>query len=353
MCEVKHMNSSLQWQTVLARDARFDGAFVYAVRSTGIYCRPSCPSRKPQRKFVEFFPEPQQAERAGFRPCRRCLPQQAEQDPTTELVLGVCRYLDEHADEATRLAKVAARFGRSPFHLQRMFKRVLGISPRQYSEARRVARLKTELRARDNVTDALYQAGYGSSSRLYEHADQHLGMTPAAYKRGGRGVRIHYAVANCALGKLLVAGTERGVCWVAMDKDEGRLTSALRHGFPEAEVAQDESAVSGWMKPLLQHLEGLLPDLRLPLDVQATAFQRRVWDLLRKIPYGSTRSYGEIARTLGNANAARAVARSCATNPVALAVPCHRVVRDDGSLGGYRWGIERKQALLERERQRQ
>lgn len=339
-----------QWRAVLARDAEADGAFVYAVRSTGIYCRPTCPSRRPRRENVAFYPLPEAAEQAGFRACRRCHPEQvAVRDPQVELVQRVCRAITANPEEPPTLASLSAVVHLSPFHLQRTFKRVMGITPRQYADACRVGRLKDELRRGEAVSSALYGAGYGSASRLYERAPAHLGMTPAVYRRGGMGMRIHYTVVPCPLGLLLVAATERGICAINLGDADDALAAGLKREYPAAEITRDASGLNRAVAAIIRHLHGQEPHLDLPLDVQATAFQWRVWEALRAIPYGSTRSYGEIARAIGQPTAARAVAQACANNRVALAIPCHRVVREDGSPGGYRWGVERKRALLDKE----
>jgi len=335
---------------VAARDARLDGLFVYGVRSTGIYCRPSCPSRRPRPAQVMIFAVPEAAESAGFRACRRCRPKQAPASPQAELVRRVCHAIEAATDERTSLARLAGVAQLSPHHLQRTFRRVMGITPRQYADAVRVARLKTNLRKGNDVTTALYEAGYGSSSRLYEHSDVQLGMTPATYRRGGAGMKITYTIADCALGRVLVAGTERGVSAVYLGDADARLVAALGEEYPQAEIARSSSDHAQWVRAIVRHLGGQQPQLDLPTDVQATAFQRRVWEGLRRIPYGATRTYSEVARMLGRPKATRAVARACATNPTSIVVPCHRVIRTDGSLGGYRWGLQRKQELLEQER---
>ncbi len=340
--------AAVWWRAVLARDARFDGVFVYAVRSTGVYCRPSCPSRRPGRDKVLFFARPEEAAQAGYRPCRRCRP--LETSPQAALVREACRYLDERQDERVTLGELASHLRVSPYHLLRTFKRLTGLTPRQYAEAGRLARVKSLLRQGNGVTEALYDAGYGSSSRFYQEASARLGMTPRAYRRGGQGMRIGYTIVDSPLGRLLVAATERGVCAVYLGESDAALEEALRREYPRAELFADSEGLGRWVRALLDHLEGRLPHLELPLDVQATAFQWRVWELLRQIPYGSTRTYSQLARELGRPGAARAVARACATNPVALVIPCHRAVRADGDLAGYRWGVERKSALLERER---
>ena len=339
------------WQAVAAKDSRFDGQFVFAVTSTKIYCRPSCPSRRPRRERVQFFDVPDAAEQAGFRACLRCAPQHARAlDPQIALVQRVCRFLDASQTEPVKLADLAAHAGVSAFHLQRTFKRIMGISPRQYLTARRFGNFKTLVREGEPVTQALYDSGFNSSSRLYEHAPEELGMTPATYGRGGQGTDINYTIVASVLGRLLVATTERGVCAVRMGDTDADLENDLRAEFPAAHVKRNDAALREPVQKILSHLTNKEPRLDLPLDIRSTAFQRQVWEKLRSIPYGQTVSYGDVAKSLGKAGAVRAVGRACATNPVALVIPCHRVVREDESLGGYRWGLERKQQLLERER---
>lgn len=347
------MNEERCWQAVATRDATMDGQFFYAVRSTGIYCRPSCPSRRPRRELVQFFGQAAAAEQAGFRACRRCHPREGGRSPVQrELVARACAALDAAGEHAPTLAELGEQLGVSPFHLQRTFKRAMGITPRQYAAARRVERLKSQLKQGDNVTNALYDAGYGSSSRLYEQAPARLGMTPATYGRGGAGAQIVYTITGTALGQLLLAATARGICFVSLADDAPALESALAHEFPAAEIARDDAALQAWVGDIVRELSSDVSALDLPLDVRATAFQQRVWQALRAIPAGSTRTYGELAAALGQPTAARAVARACATNPVALLVPCHRVVGEGGDMRGYRWGVERKRALLKREAER-
>jgi AraC family transcriptional regulator, regulatory protein of adaptative response / methylated-DNA-[protein]-cysteine methyltransferase len=330
-----------RWRIVLARDRRYDGAFVYAVRSTGIYCRPSCASRRPRRGQVTFFPIPEAAEREGYRACRRCHPADANGgDPAVALVREACRALDTPSAERPKLDR----------GLLRAFKRVLGITPQQYRDARRVARFKHELKRRPHVSPAVYEAGYGSSSRVYERANAQLGMTPATYARGGAGTEIAFAVVASSLGKLLVAATARGVCRVSLGDDTPALEADLAAEFPAAHIRKDRATLDAIVTAILDYLDGSEPHLALPLDIRATAFQRRVWQELQRIPYGETRSYADVAKRIGHPTASRAVARACAMNPAALVIPCHRVVRENGDLGGYRWGVDRKRALLERER---
>jgi AraC family transcriptional regulator of adaptative response/methylated-DNA-[protein]-cysteine methyltransferase len=353
--------SDSYWQAVQARDRGADGAFVYAVRSTGIYCRPSCPSRKPRRKQVSFFALPEAAEQQGFRACLRCHPRSARvRDPRIDAVARVCREIETHvSDDAggngearLTLSSLGARAGMSPHQLERAFRSVMGITPRQYADVQRMRRLKSRLKKGDDVTTALYDAGFGSSSRLYERAPSHLGMTPATYRQGGAGMQIHYTIATSPLGRLLVAATDRGISALYLGESDARLEAELRKEYPRAELRSDGRApqvLEGWVGKILAHLRGREPHLDLPTDVQATAFQRRVWEELRRIPYGATRTYTQVARAIGRPTAIRAVARACATNPVSVVVPCHRVVREDGNLAGYRWGLSRKQALLEKE----
>jgi len=343
------MNTELQhkWQQVMARDARQDGRFVFAVRTTGVYCRPSCPSRRPRPESVEFFSNPNDAERAGYRACLRCKP--TEISSQTQYVTRARQLLD-NAEGVLTLSALSKRVGLSPFHLQRLFKRATGLSPREYQSARRMQHVKAGLRRGDDVTTALYDAGFGSPSRLYERAPQQMGMTPGEYRRGGAGVRITFAIAPTELGRLLVAATERGLCTVRFGDNATELERDLRQEFHAASLHRDDAAMKPYLDPLLAAVRGENTTIDLPLDVRATAFQTKVWEKLRQIPRGETRSYSEIAREIGEPRAVRAVARACATNPVALAVPCHRVVRSDGELAGYRWGVERKQKLLDSER---
>jgi AraC family transcriptional regulator, regulatory protein of adaptative response / methylated-DNA-[protein]-cysteine methyltransferase len=342
----KNQNST-NWDAVLARERAMDGVFYYAVASTGVYCRPSCPSKRPRRENVVFFRTREAAEQAGFRPCRRCKPD-ATGDPGSQLVENVCRYIDTHSEDPVTLEALGRALGMSPFHLQRTFKALTGITPRAYADSRRLHALKAGLREGHSVTRSLYDAGYGSSSRLYERAASQLGMTPARYLKQGGGVTIRYTVAATPVGKMLLAATERGVCSIRLGDSDEILERELRSEYPKAETIRADRELAAPVKKLLAMLEGKSA-ASLPLDIQATAFQRRVWEALQAIPRGATKSYREIAAELGDPKAARAVARACATNPVAIAIPCHRVVREDGRLAGYRWGVERKRKLLESE----
>jgi AraC family transcriptional regulator of adaptative response/methylated-DNA-[protein]-cysteine methyltransferase len=341
------MQPDLQWHQVIARDARQDGRFVFAVRTTGIYCRPSCPSRRPRRESVEFFANTQDAERAGYRACLRCKPTQVSEQ--ARHVLRARQMLD-NAEGTLTLAALSKGVGLSPFHLQRLFKRATGLTPREYQSARRVQKIKSELRKGDNVTTALYDAGFTSPSRLYENANQQLGMTPGTYRRGGAGMSITFAIVPSPLGRILIAATDRGLCAVRFAESATELERELQTEFPAAALQRDDQALRRYVEPLLASLRGENTTVDLPLDLRATAFQKKVWEALQHIPRGETRSYTDIAREIGEPNAVRAVARACASNPVALAVPCHRVVRSDGDLAGYRWGVERKRKLLKAER---
>ena len=338
------------WEAVLARDRGFDGSFVFAVLSTGIYCRPSCPARRPKRDRVSYFKIPEAAEQAGFRACRRCHPRTARvSDPQVALVQAVCRFLESSHVGSVTLSALSRQFDVSSFYLQRTFKNLMGITPRQYIEAQRVAGFKRRVRAGSSIAAATYDSGFGSSSRIYERVDAALGMTPATYGRGGQNAVINYTVAPSPLGQLLVAATARGVCAVKLGDTAPRLEKELRAEFPLALVQRNDAGLQKEVVDILNHLEGKAPRLDLPLDIRATAFQWRVWQELRRIPYGATRSYADVANALGQPTAVRAVARACATNPVALVVPCHRVIGKNQSLTGYRWGLERKKALLEKE----
>ena len=344
------MTGDTWWQAVLARDRRADGAFVYAVSSTGIYCRPSCPSRKPRRERTAFFPSPQDAERAGYRACRRCRPGATAPSSLIERALGAwSRMANRGQDGRVPLVKLAAAVGSSPSHLQRTFTRVLGVSPRDLSDARRLAVLRRALKEKRSVTDAIYEAGFGSPSRVYERSAKTLGMTPAEYAAGGKGTTVRFACADSVVGRVLVAATLKGVCAVKLGSDDATLIALLTEEFPGASIAPGDVEMQRWVTDVVAMISGRTPAREVPIDIRGTAFQMKVWKELQKIPRGKTRSYGEIARRIGRPTASRAVARACATNPVCVIVPCHRVVSGDGGLGGYHWGVDRKQALLDRE----
>lgn len=345
------LNEQVLWSAVCDRDPQWDGMFVYGVPSTRIYCRPTCPSRRPGRQGVRFFAAADAAEAAGFRACRRCRPATASTlPPTVDRVRRACAVIAARRGEPLPLPALAQHVGGSPHHLLRSFKQLLGVSPREFADACRVGCLKDGLRRGGRVADAVFDAGYGSGSRVYERASSTLGMTPARYAAGAEGEIVKYVTVDSPLGRLLVAGTSRGVCAVKVGTEDAALEKNLHREYPRASVAPGDAALSEWVRGILDSLKPGAPDPRLPLDVRATAFQQRVWQELQKIPRGSTRSYGDVARRLGRPTAARAVARACATNPVAIVVPCHRVVREDGALGGYAWGTERKRALLDLEK---
>jgi AraC family transcriptional regulator of adaptative response/methylated-DNA-[protein]-cysteine methyltransferase len=348
---VQVADQDAKWRSVLAKDKSCDGQFVFAVSSTMIYCRPSCPSRRPRRDRVSFFPLPEAAERAGFRACRRCHPRDIRvSDPQVKMAQEVCRLIDNNQGEPLTLQILSEQTGVSSFHLQRTFKSIMGITPSQFAETCRIKKFKQGVRAGEAITNAIYDAGFGSSSRLYERASSQLGMTPATYGKGGSGAVINYAIVESPLGRLLVAATEKGVCSVKLGDSDAALRTDLLAEFPAAEIRLDERPLRSALKAIVAHLSNKSPHLELPLDIRATAFQRQVWQQLRAIPYGETYSYSEVAAAIGQQKAVRAVARACATNPVALVIPCHRVIREDKSLGGYRWGLERKKKLLETER---
>jgi AraC family transcriptional regulator, regulatory protein of adaptative response / methylated-DNA-[protein]-cysteine methyltransferase len=338
------------WEAVVARDSRRDGEFFFAVSTTGVYCRPSCAARRPRRENVRFFRTPEAAEQAGYRACLRCRPRAFTGNTESDNVKAICRFIEQHLDEPMTLGRLAKEFHQSPFHLQRRFKAVLGITPREYADSCRLKMLKRNLQAGDSVTRAMYDAGYGSSSRLYERTASQLGMTPDKYRRGAIAASIRYTIADSPLGRMLIAATERGICSIQFARTDGELIEGLKREFPFAVRRPDDGELQAWVSTLLHHLRGKDLNSSLPLDIRATAFQRKVWQYLQSIPFGETKSYIEVAKAIGKPRACRAVARACATNPVAIAIPCHRVVREDGSMGGYRWGLKRKQALLEMER---
>ncbi len=341
-----YTDDEARWKAIVDRDVLADSAFYYGVRSTGVYCRPTCPSRRPGRENVVFFDRLEDAERAGFRPCLRCRPDEVT---AHQQVVARVQHLLETVEPAPSLAELGRAVGLSPFHLQRIFKRYTGLSPRQYAIVRRAERLKAGLRNGASVTEAMYDAGYGSSRALYDSANEQLGMTPGAYKNGGQGQRIRYALVDTPLGRMLIAATDRGLCALRFGEDSA-LLQELRAEFPRAPIVRDAQSVEPYVQAVLDYFAGDSPIFDLPLDLRATAFQKRVWEVLRRIPYGQTWTYREVAEMIGQPNAVRAVARACASNPVALVVPCHRVIRKNGALTGYRWGIERKRALLDRER---
>jgi AraC family transcriptional regulator, regulatory protein of adaptative response / methylated-DNA-[protein]-cysteine methyltransferase len=339
------------WDAVLARDANHDGEFFFAVSTTGVYCRPSCPAKRPRRENVTFFRHPDEAEKAGFRACLRCKPKSAAGNPQTATVKEMCRYIEQHLDEPVTLERLAEAFSQSPFHLQRTFKKALGITPRAYADTCRMGLLKRNLQSGRSVTHALYDAGYSSSSRLYERTASQLGMTPDKYRRGAIATNIRYTCTDSPLGRTLVAATEKGICAIQFGDRDEELVEGLKREFPFAIRKRDDETMRAWTEAVLRQISGHKLNRSLPLDIQATAFQKRVWTHLQSLPFGTTQSYGEVAKAIGQPNAARAVARACASNRIAVAIPCHRVVREDGEMGGYRWGVERKRALLQMEQQ--
>lgn len=335
------------WRAVQKRDRDCDGEFFFAVSSTGVYCRPSCPAKRPRRENVAFFPTIADAEKAGYRACLRCRPKASLRDPQAEFARQICRYIEQHLEETVTLTELGRVFQQSPFHLQRTFKRVMGITPRAYTDTCRMKRAKQQLRTGHSVTNALYDAGYGSSSRLYERTASHLGMSPGKYRNGAIAILIRYTCTASPLGRMLIAATERGICSIQFAGSDDELESGLKREFPFAVRHHDDAALISWKENLLAMMSGQPINNDLPLDIQATAFQRRVWEYLQTIPRGETRSYSEVAKAIHEPKAVRAVARACASNPVAIAIPCHRVLRSDGGIAGYRWGVRRKQKLLQ------
>lgn len=351
--QAKPANDAQAWRAVQERDRRYDGMFVYAVKSTGVYCRPSCASRRPQREMVEFFEQPQQAERAGFRSCLRCRPTELNGErELPQVITRVCRFIDEIVDEGPTLDRLAEVAGVSPFHLQRSFKGALGISPRQYAELKRFLRFKSRLQEGDDVTTAMYEAGFSGPSRLYERSTSAMGMRPSEYRAGAPGQHIRYTLADTSLGRVLIAATDKGVCAVRIGDSDKALEATLRDEFAKADITRDDRSLASYVRDIVGAAEGSGITHEIPLDIRHTAFQGKVWQALRKINLGETRSYQQVARAIGEPRAVRAVANACASNPVALVIPCHRVVRSDGKEGGYRWGVERKQQLLSREKER-
>ncbi|HEX7390748.1 MAG TPA: bifunctional DNA-binding transcriptional regulator/O6-methylguanine-DNA methyltransferase Ada [Acidiphilium sp.] len=338
-----------RWNAIVQRDAEADGRFYYAVRTTGVYCRPSCAARLPRRENVSFHATREDAERAGFRPCKRCRPDEAGRaDRYAAVIAGACRRI-ETAEEPPVLAELADAAGLSRYHFHRVFKQITGVTPKAYATAHRAKRVRAELGQSDTVTHAIYDAGYNSSGRFYEGSAKILGMAPRAFRDGGNGADIRFAVAECSLGTILVAATKKGVVAIEFGTDPEHLVHGLQDRFPKATLTGGDPAFDRLIATVIGLAETPRQEVELPVDVRGTAFQQRVWQALRQIPPGSTASYAEIANRIGNPKAVRAVARACATNPAAMVIPCHRVVRSNGDLGGYRWGIERKRELLRRE----
>ncbi|MFG1247462.1 bifunctional DNA-binding transcriptional regulator/O6-methylguanine-DNA methyltransferase Ada [Xanthobacter flavus] len=340
-----------RWAQVLGRDASVDGAFVYAVVTTGVYCRPSCPSRRADPRNVRFFEDPAAAQAAGFRPCLRCQPiGPSPAERSTTIIAEACRRI-EASDAPPKLDELAAVAGMSPWHFHRRFKAVTGLTPRAYGAAHQARRVRAELEAAESggVTEAIYGAGFSSSSRFYERSDGMLGMTPTQFRSGGKDTDIRFAVGQCSLGAILVAVSPRGICAISLGDDPGTLVRELEDRFPAANLIGGDSAFETLVGQVIGFVQAPQMGLDLPLDVRGTAFQQRVWQALRDIPAGDTATYADVAARIGDAKAVRAVARACAANTLAVAIPCHRVVRSDGTLSGYRWGVERKRRLLETE----
>jgi AraC family transcriptional regulator of adaptative response/methylated-DNA-[protein]-cysteine methyltransferase len=339
-----------RWRAVERRDRAADGTFVYSVRTTGVYCRPSCAARLPRRENVAFHESCAEAERAGFRPCKRCRPNEpALADQQAAAVAAACRLIEE-AEETPSLAALAQAAGLSRFHFHRVFKAVTGVTPKAYADAHRGKRVRAELTQSGSVTEAIYGAGFNSSGRFYAAAPGVLGMTPTQFRAGGGGNVIRFAVGECSLGAILVAATEKGVCAIELGNDPDALVRGLQDRFPNARFVGGDPAFELLVARVVGFVEAPGQGLDLPLDIRGTAFQQRVWKAIRTIPAGSTATYSEIARRIGKPKAIRAVAHACASNGIALAIPCHRVVRIDGSMAGYRWGVARKRALLTREK---
>lgn len=332
------------WGMVVERQSSADALFVYAVRTTGVYCRPSCPSRRPLRKSVEFYPTSELAERAGYRACKRCTP--AREHPQLRVLTAACDYLDRHEGQPVTLQELGKAISLSPFHAQKIFRRCLGITPQQYQRARRMEHFRKQLSQGESVTAAIYDSGFGSSSRLYENSSKQLGMTPTELRQGGKGIEIRYSIGNSPLDKMLVAVTDAGLCATSFGSLESELEDDLAARFPLSHIRRDEQGLGSLVQQVLTQMTEHPVALDLPLYIRATAFQHRVWQALQRIPRGETRTYGEVAQAIGQPKAVRAVAKACSQNPVAVVIPCHRVIGKNGQLTGYRWGLERKQKLL-------
>lgn len=347
--EKSYRTEQERWDALVRRDPLAGDAFRYAVRTTGVYCRPGCSSRLPNRQSVQFFETALEAEQAGYRPCKRCDPAAPLNDRYTDVIARACQWI-EAAEKPPRLRDLAQRAGFSPYHFHRLFKRLVGITPKQYYLEKRLKHVRARLREEETVTGAVYAAGFGSGSQFYQKSAETLGMKPSVYQKGGQGMKVYYTVAQSYLGWVLVAATEQGICAIDFGGSAEELKSGLADHFPQAECIEGGAEFQGWVESVLAFLESPRHGSDLPLDIQGTAFQRRVWAALREIPPGQTVSYTELAERIGSPNAVRAVARACASNKIAALIPCHRVVRADGALAGYRWGIERKRMLLDREK---
>jgi AraC family transcriptional regulator of adaptative response/methylated-DNA-[protein]-cysteine methyltransferase len=341
--------SDPRWTAIVTRDPEADGTFFYSVKTTGVYCRPTCAARTARPANVEFHLSTADAERAGYRPCKRCNPDQPSlAERQTALVSELCRLI-ENAEQVPSLERLAGRAGMSTYHIHRVFKAVMGLTPKAYATAHRAKRVRAELDRSGTVTEAIYQAGYNSSGRFYEKSNQILGMTPTDYRSGGENTEIHFAIGGCSLGSILVATSERGVCAILMGNDPDKLAENLRDRFPQANLVAGDAMFEQLVAKVVSFVEAPGLGLDLPLDIRGTAFQQRVWQVLQEIPSGKTTSYTDIAKCIGAPKSVRAVAQACAANVIAVAIPCHRVIRKDGGLTGYRWGVERKRALLEKE----
>jgi AraC family transcriptional regulator, regulatory protein of adaptative response / methylated-DNA-[protein]-cysteine methyltransferase len=343
--------SDPRWASVVARDKESDGSFFFSVKTTGVYCRPSCGARQPRPENVQFYKTTEEAEAAGFRPCKRCRPAGLSLTARNNAKIAKACRLIERAGQPVALESLAKSIGMSPYHFHRTFKAVTGLTPAEYAKAQRSDRMRKTLTGGNTVTEAIYDAGYGSSSRFYEGANEVLGMTASSFKKGGAGAELHFAIAECSLGSILVAQSERGVCAVLIGDDPERLVRELQDQFPKAVLRGDEKGFEDTVAKVIALIESPATELDLPLDIRGTAFQRRVWKALQQIPVGSTATYADIARKIHAPKAVRAVAQACASNALAVAIPCHRVIRSDGALSGYRWGVERKRTLLDREAQ--
>jgi AraC family transcriptional regulator, regulatory protein of adaptative response / methylated-DNA-[protein]-cysteine methyltransferase len=346
---IEQLNNEDRWDAVIRRDPSQDGTFYYSVRTTGIYCRPSCGARLPRRENVQFYLTPDAAEKAGFRPCRRCRPNQVSLAQQHALAVEkACRFI-EAAEEAPSLDHLAEAAGMSRFHFHRIFKAGTGLTPKAYFATLRAGKVRNELVRSDTVTEAIYAAGFNSNGRFYAASSQILGMTPTSFRSGGDGTSIRFAIGECSLGSILVAATEKGICAIFFGDDPDVLARDLQDRFPKAHLTGGEPDFERWVATVIGFVEAPAGSLELPMDPRGTIFQQRVWQALREIPCGATASYSEVAERIGSPGAVRAVAQACANNPLAVAIPCHRVVRSDGALSGYRWGVERKRALLDRE----
>jgi AraC family transcriptional regulator of adaptative response/methylated-DNA-[protein]-cysteine methyltransferase len=346
----KYADDESRWQAIVCRDPHADNVFCYSVRTTGVYCRPSCAARLAKRENVRFFATRELAERAGFRPCKRCRPNEAPRaERQQDVVARACRLIED-ADEVPNLTGLAATVGMSRFHFHRVFKMVTGVTPKAYAAAHRARRVRDELAQGATVIEAIYGAGFNSNGRFYATSTEQLGMTPTAYRAGGDGATIRFAVGECSLGSVLVAASDKGVCSILLGDDPDALARDLQDRFPKARIVGPDATFDRWVAQAVGLVEKPALGLDLPLDIRGTVFQLRVWEALRRIPPGSTASYTDIAKRIGQPKASRAVAAACAANPLAIAIPCHRVVRTDESLSGYRWGVERKAELLKRER---